>query len=121
MIRYRKEGGFAGVLEELQVEEDGAAHFQRSISGTPQFDIKGQLESNTVRELARLAEEADIRSVDRETNEQRPPFDAFTYQVIYGRANSERTLEVQRINEAPKEVQQLITKLETVARDLMAR
>lgn len=121
MIRYRKEGGFAGVMEELQIEDDGTAHYQRSISGTPQHNIKERLESDTLRELAKLVERADTPSLRGGPKEKRPVFDAFTYQVTYGRKHREKTVEVQSIEEAPVELRPLLSHLERVIKNLLAK
>ena len=94
MIEYRKVGGFAGIEETLRIENDGTVHFQRSISGTPEYDIKGQLDEKSFQEVAALADQADIFSLQEEYNVENQPFDKVSYHITYGRTDRKKTVKI---------------------------
>lgn len=121
MLEYYKTGGFAGIEDMLTIHEDGTVYFQRSISGTPEHDFKGRLETKQLQEVVALAEQADIFSLQAEYKEESQPFDAFSYQLTYKRASREKTITVDSISKAPPHLQLLFNRLEAMTQDLLAK
>lgn len=118
MIEYRKAGGVAGIEQLLRIEGDGTLHFHRSISGTPEYDIKGRLDAKQVQEVMALADRANLFSLQDEYKAASQIFDAFSYQVTYKRTDREKTVKVESMGSVPESFQLLLNRLDTIIQDL---
>lgn len=121
MIEYRKAGGVAGIEELLRIEGDGTVHFHRSISGTPEHDMKGRLDAKQCQEMMGLADQANIFSLQEEYKAASQIFDAFTYQVTYKRTDREKTVKVESMRDVPESFQLLLKRLDAIIQDLLLK
>jgi hypothetical protein len=127
MIEYRKAGGFAGIEETLRIEHDGTVHFQRSISGTPEYDIKGRLDEKSLQDLVALADQADIFALQEEYTVKNQPFDKVSYQITYGRPDREKTVKIEStgdtesLGDVPERLRLLLQRLAAVIQDLLPK
>lgn len=121
MIEYRKAGGVAGIEELLRIEGDGTLHFHRSISGTPEYDIKGRLDAKQVQDVMALADQANIFSLREEYKAASQIFDAFSYQVTYKRTDREKTVKVESMGNVPERFQLLLNRLDAIIQDLLQK
>jgi hypothetical protein len=127
MLEYRKVGGFAGIGETLRIENDGTVHFQRSISGTPEYDIKGRLDEKSFQEVAALADQADIFSLQEEYNAENQPFDKVLYHITYGRTDRKKTVKIEStgdtesLGDVPEGLRLLLQRLAAVIQELLAK
>ena len=127
MIEYRKTGGFAGIEEMLRIENDGTVHFQRSISGTPEHDIKGRLDAKAFQEMMALADQADIFALQEEYHAENPPFDNVSYYITDKRTDREKTVkiestgDIESLGNVPEGLRLLLQRLEAVIHDLLSK
>lgn len=121
MIEYRKAGGVAGIEELLRIEGDGTVYFHRSISGTPEYNIKGRLDAKQVQDVMALADQANIFSLREEYKAASQIFDAFSYQVRYKRTDREKTVKVESMRDVPESFQLLLNRLDAIIQDLLLK
>lgn len=119
MIRYRKTGGFAGIEEQLQIEEDGRVQFRSSISGKPRFDVKGRLDRRKLRRITDLADTAQAVEPEKEREGEVPAFDSFHYELTFRRGDREQTLTGEGVTEVPGSLRAFVEALDKIVIDLL--
>lgn len=121
ILEYYKTGGFAGLEQVLRIEGNGTVYFQGSLSGTPEYDIKTNLDIKQFQEVIDLIKQADIFSLQDEYKTKEHTFDAFSYQVTYRETSKEKSIKVESINDMPERLRLLLVHLDTIIQHLVTK
>jgi hypothetical protein len=106
-IAYTITGGFAGILEEAHIDENGLSELQTNRNGRKQY----QLSDAELNDLHGAFETADFFRLKEEYRPARPVADGFFYTITYTKNTHSKTIHTETEAVMPARLQYLIETL----------